>query len=134
MNAELNDTANARLFHHENRSWQSEIGSWEIDLMFCFRMLEIYGLKADSNQLRSTQQNLKREITDFTSTRIADLKQRLKTNEAKLVRLIEDAVLLKDRQMIYRQNDDRAQMNMVRAEIHDLQKHLYEFIDQMKSM
>jgi hypothetical protein len=134
MKPVVNDTKSAKIFFEENRSWQSEIGSWEIDLLFCSRMLDIYGLKVENSLMSDTQRSLKSEIEGLKTSKFSQMKSQLKFNELKLSRLVEDSVLIKDRQMSFRQDDDRSEMNALRLLVHQLQQHLYSFIDQMKSL
>ena len=134
MKQGVNDILSAKRFLVENRIWQSEIGSWEIDLLFCERMLDIYGLKAETAGMLETKSTLTESIQDFISVRIHNLKSQIKRNEAILNRLEEDELLFKDRQVSFRQNDDKSDMNKARTAVHGLQKRLYGFIKELKSL
>lgn len=134
MKPVVNDILRARQFLTENRSWQSEIGSWEIDLLFCERMLDIYGLKAETAGMQSTKTSVKSSVSDFISIRLNNLKSQLKANEGILSRLVEDELLLKDREMPFRHDDDKADMESTRIAAHTLQKQLYSFIEELKSL
>ena len=134
MKQVVNDTAQARRFLDENRRSQSEIGSWEIDLLFCDRMLDIYGLKVDAEGMRKTMLILKERIQDLLSIRLENLKTQLKENEVLLKRLVDDELLLKDRQMPFRDADDKSDMDNTRIAAHALQNQLYGFIEELKSI
>lgn len=134
MKPVVNDIARAKQFLAENRSWQSEIGSWEIDLLFCERMLDIYGLKAETAGMQGTKESIKTSVRDFISIRLGNLKSQLKTNEGILNRMVEDELLLKDRQMSYRHDDDKSDMDCTRIAAHTLQNQLYGFIEELKSL
>lgn len=134
MKPVVNDISSAKLFLGENRSWQSEIGSWEIDLLFCERMLDIYGLKAETAGMQCTKATIKTSVRDFISIRLNKLKSQLKANEGILNRLVDDELLLRDRQMPFRHDDDKSDMENARAAAHALQKQLYGFIEELKSL
>ena len=131
---EVNDSRNAARFLAENREWQSEIGSWEIDLMFCSRMLDIYGLKADTSNHKTEQVDLKKVVSDVIEVRLTSIKRQLKDNERALQKATADELLFKDSQMPYRQDDDRNEMNQARQAVHSLQQRLYGFIELLKSI
>lgn len=131
---EINDTRSASQFLSENKAWQSEVGSWEIDLLFCSRMLDIYGLKADSSELKAEQVELKKMVGDVIEIRLMHLKGGLKKNEVTLSKAAADGLLVKDRELPYRQKDDENEMNEAREAVHGLQQRLYSFIEQLKSL
>ena len=130
----MNDTQLASRFLTENRQWQSELGSWELDLMFCSRMLDIYGLKAESPVQKSEQVELKKMVSDVIEVRLAGIRNQLRANEEPLKKAAEDQLLFKDAQLPYRQEDDRKTVDSARASVLMLQQRLYGFIDQLKSI
>jgi hypothetical protein len=134
MKQVVNDTLEARRFLTENKSWQSEIGSWEIDLLFCERMVDIYGLKAESDSMQETKSTITVSIHDLISIRLDNLKSQLKANEGILNRLVDDELLLKDRQMPFRHSDDKSEMDNTRVLVLALQGRLYSFIKELKAL
>ena len=134
MKQVVNDTLEARRFLTENKSWQSEIGSWEIDLLFCERMVDIYGLKAESDSMQETKSTITVSIHDLISIRLDNLKSRLKANEGILSRLVDDELLLKDRQMPFLHSDDKSEMDKTRVLVLALQGRLYSFIKELKAL
>jgi len=131
---EVNDTQSAKQFLGENRAWQSELASWQTDLMFNLRMLDIYGLKSDSAVIAETMDNLKSMVDDFQTIRLDRVRSQLKTNEAILNRLVSDELLLKDREMPFRQQDDDKEVCAARVGFHSLQKQMYTLIEQLKAL
>lgn len=134
MAFEINDTAAARKALAQNRSSQSELGSWSIDLTFCVRMLELYGLKADSDVIKLTISQTIQMAKDFLDERIAMVIKELKIEEGHLVKLAEDALLAKDREMVYKHQDLVNEVDKARADFGNLRSTLYNLIDELKSI
>ena len=97
-------------------------------------MLDIYGLKAESSEVRVEQVELKKMVGDVIEVRLTNLKRNLKENEETLRKAASDGLLFKDRELPYRQKDDENEMNEAREAIHGLQERLYTFIERLKSL
>lgn len=97
-------------------------------------MLDIYGLKAETTDLKAEQIRLKKQVDDVIGIRLTRLKANLKRNEETLSKVASDGLLFKDRELPYRQKDDDNEMNEARKSVHGLQQRLYTFIDQLKSL
>lgn len=134
MGFEINDTAAARQALAQNRSSQSELGSWSIDLTFCVRMLEIYGLKADSDAVKQAISHSIQMAKGFLEERIAMVIKELKIEEGHLIKLSEDALLAKDREMVYKHQDLVKQVDLARADFGSLRSTLYDLIGELKSI
>lgn len=134
MVIEINDTAAAQRALVENKDAQREIASWIIDLRFCSRMLEIYGLKAETSIVRDQIKRSQAVLADFVDLKLDQLVKDLRRTEQHLVKLAEDALLVKDREMSYRQASDLKLISEARNSYHDLRKSLYSIIEELKSL
>ena len=131
---EVNDTTSAKQFLAENRRWQSELASWQTDLMFNLRMLDIYGLKSESALVAENMEKLTSMVKDFQTIRLERVRSQLKSNEVTLGRLVSDELLLKDREMPFRHKDDGKDVSEARVGYHSLQQQMYALIEQLKAL
>ena len=134
MVIEINDTGAAQKALLENRDAQREIASWMIDLRFCSRMLEIYGLKAETNTVRDQIEKSQDLVDDFLDLRLNQLVMDLRKSEQHLVKVAQDALLIKDREMSYRQASERKLISEARNSYNDLRHSLYSIIEDLKSL
>lgn len=134
MPYEINDTAAARVALSENRGLQSELGSWSIDLTFCVRMLQIYGLKAEAELTKSRIEQSIHVANGFIEERIARLTSELKKEEVHLTKLAEDALLTKDREMNYKHQAQKKEVDQARKDFAGLRASLYGLISELKSI
>ena len=132
MAVEVNDRKQAQQFYNETKRWQSELNSLVIDLMFLQRILDIYGLKISDPLEQRDISFLKETLTSFIELRIEQHRSKLKTHEEYLQKIVEDRVLLKDREMPYKHQD-------MKTEVHDfwqggmnLKNELYTKVEQLK--
>ena len=133
MTVEVNNRRQAQQFYNETRQWQSELNSLIIDLMFFERILSIYALKitdpTESRDVHLLQQTLK----SFVEHRAENQKERLKNHQEYLQRIIEDRVLLKDRELPYKHQDIQKDLADFRVGGGSLKKELYEKVERLKN-
>ncbi len=133
MTVEVNNRRQAQQFYNETRQWQSELNSLIIDLMFFERILSIYALKitdpTESRDVHLLQQTLK----SFVEHRAENQKERLKNHQEYLQRIVEDRVLLKDRELPYKHQDIQKDLADFRVGGGSLKKELYEKVERLKN-
>jgi hypothetical protein len=133
MPTQINDRKLAQRFYNETREWQSEINSLVIDLMFYQRMVDIYGLKAtDAVELRDVK-ILKETLDSFLKYRVENQKTRLKIHEEYLQKVVEDRVLLKDRELPFKHKDMEAEMQDFRKGGVGLKNSLYNKVEHLRN-
>jgi hypothetical protein len=133
MPVQVNDRRLAQRFYNETREWQSEINSLVIDLMFYQRMVDIYGLKAsDPVELRDVAV-LKDTLSSFMEHRVENQKARLKMHEEYLQKVVEDRVLLKDRELPFKHKDMETEMQDFRKGGVGLKNSLYDKVEHLRN-
>jgi len=132
MSVEVNDRKLAQRFYSETREWQSEMNTLAIDLMFFQRIMDIYGLKAIDVVEKRDVEVLKETLKSFLEHRVEGQKNRLKTHEDYLLGIVEDRVLLKDRDMQYKHKDMETEIQDFRMGGVGLKNSLYQKIEQLK--
>lgn len=132
MSVEVNDRKLAQRYYNETREWQAEVNTMEIDLLFFQRIVDIYSLKATDPVERRDVELLKDTLQSFLQYRMDNQKTRLKNHEEYLQRVVEDRVLLKDRDLPYKHQDAEKEMNDFRSGGLELKKSLYDKIEHLK--
>jgi hypothetical protein len=132
MTSEVNDRKKAQVFYNETKQWQSELNSLVIDLMFMQRILDIYGLKVSEPTEQKDINLLKETLESFVEFRVENQKTRLKVHEDYLQRIVEDRVLLKDREFPYRHQDVKEDMDDFWQGGQRLKNELYQKVEQLK--
>ncbi|MCF8463356.1 MAG: hypothetical protein K9G41_00840 [Flavobacteriales bacterium] len=133
MSVEVNDRKQAQRNHSETREWQSELNTLVIDLLFYQRMVDIYGLKASDPVEKRDIQLLKETLTSFVEHRVENQKNRLKMHEEYLQRVVEDRVLLKDRELPFKHKDMADEMQDFRIAGSQLKANLYDKIEYLRN-
>lgn len=133
MSVEVNDRAKAQAFYEEVRQWQSEVNTQVIDLMFFQRILDIYGLKAAEAGDAADVVHLKRTLTSFLEHRVEGHKRLLREHEEYLLKIVEDRVLLKDREFPFKHQDVKKEVQDFRVGAQSLKTSLYEKIERLKN-
>ena len=132
MSAQVNDRKLAQQFYNETRVWQSEMNSLVIDLMFFERILDIYGLKVLEPVEKRDLELLKETLKSFLVHRAEAMKLRLKTHEEYLQKVVEDRVLLKDKDLPYKHSDMEQEIKEFRLGGGRLKNDLYNKVEQLK--
>jgi len=133
MSVEVNDRKQAQRNFNETREWQSELNTLVIDLLFFQRMVDIYGLKATDTVEKRDIQLLKETLGSFIEHRVENQKNRLKMHEEYLRKVVEDRVLLKDRELPFKHKDMMEEMKDFRIAGGGLKNDLYNKIEQLRS-
>ena len=132
MSVEVNDRKEAQRNYSETREWQSELNSLVIDLLFYQRMVDIYGLKATDAVEQRDVQLLKETLSSFITHRVENQKSRLKLHEEYLQKIVEDRVLLKDRELPFKHKDMGEEMQEFRIAGNGLKNDLFNKVDQLR--
>ncbi len=132
MAVQVNDRKLAQGFYNETKGWQSELNSLEIDLMFFERILDIYGLKITDPGERRDIELLKETLKSFLEYRLDNIKTSLKAHEEYLQKVVEDRILLKDRELPYKQQDLEKEIEELRKGGSRLKNDLYQKVEQLK--
>ena len=132
MSVQVNDRKLAQQFFNETKEWQSEVNSLVIDLMFFERLLSIYGLKISEPVENRDVNLLKDTLSSFLEHRVEAHKIRLKQHEDYLQKIVEDRVLLKDRDLPYKHQDVKTEVSDFRTGGFSLKQQLFEKIEQLK--
>lgn len=132
MAVEVNDRKQAQRFYNETRQWQSELNSLVIDLMFLQRILDIYGLKISDSVEQRDIGHLKETLISFIEFRVEKYKSKLRTHEDYLQKIVEDRVLLRDRELPYKHQDMQAEMQDFWQGGMSLKAELYNKVEQLK--
>lgn len=133
MSVEVNDRREAQRFYNETRQWQAEISSLVIDLMFYQRMVDIYGLKATDPVDRQDVAHLKETLSSFLEYRVENQKERLKGHEEYLQKVVEDRILLKDRELPFKHKDMVEEMQDFRVGGGSLKTSLFNKIEYLRN-
>lgn len=134
MSTEVNDRRLAQLFYNSVKEWQSETNSSLIDLLFFQRILDIYGLKAMDSILSRDVEILKRSLVTFLDQTSETHKRRLREHEEYLQRIVEDRVLLKDRDLPYRHKDVEKDVEAFRKTYWELKNELFAKVEHLKNV
>ena len=132
MSTQVNDRKLAQQFYNETRAWQSDMNSLVIDLMFFERILDIYGLKLLEPTDKRDLEFLKETLKSFLEHRSEAMKGRLKEHETYLQRVVEDRVLLKDKDLPYKHSDMEKEVKDFRLGGGRLKNDLYNKVEQLK--
>jgi phosphopantetheine adenylyltransferase len=132
MSVEVNDRKQAQQFYNETKRWQSEMNSLVIDLMFLKRILDIYGLKISDAAEQRDINHLKETLTSFVEFRVEKQKSKLKTHEDYLQRIVEDRILLRDRELPYKHQDMKTEVEDFWQGGASLKNELYTKVEQLK--
>ncbi|MGB0368806.1 MAG: hypothetical protein ACPGU4_07525 [Flavobacteriales bacterium] len=132
MSIQINDRKLAQQFFNETRAWQSEMNSLVIDLMFFERILDIYGLKLMDPGEKRDLELLKETLKSFLEHRVEGAKIRLKTHEEYLQKVVEDRILLKDKDLPYKHRDMEDEFKDFRLGGGRLKNDLYNKVEQLK--
>ncbi len=132
MSVQVNDRKRAQQFYNETREWLSEINSLVIDLVFFQRILDIYGLKVSDPVEKRDIEGLKSTLLSFVEHRVENQKLRNKAHEEYLQKVIEDRVLLKDKDLPFKHKDLAGEMQDLRQGGGRLKNELYEKVEQLK--
>jgi hypothetical protein len=132
MSTLVNDRKLAQQFFNETRAWQSEMNSLVIDLMFFERILDIYGLKLFEPAEKRDLELLKETLKSFLMHRVEAMKLRLKIHEEYLSKVVEDRILLKDKDLPYKHADMEKEAKDFRLGGGRLKSDLYKKVEQLK--
>lgn len=132
MSAQVNDRKLAQQFFNQTKGWQSEVNSLEIDLMFFMRILDIYGLKISDPAEKRDLSLLKEILSSFLEHRMDNVKNRLKMHEEYLQKVVEDRILLKDKDLPYKHRDMEEEFGDFRKGGGGLKNDLYQKVEQLK--
>lgn len=132
MAVEVNDRKQAQQFYNQTKQWQSELNSLLIDLMFLQRILDIYGLKISDAVEQRDIGHLKETLSSFVEFRVENQKEKLKSHEDYLQRIVEDRVLLKDRELPYKHRDVKVEMEDFWKGGTSLKHELFTKVEQLK--
>ncbi len=133
MSVEVNDRKQAQRNYNETREWQSELNTLVIDLLFFQRMVDIYGLKVTDPIEKRDVQTLKETLSSFIQHRVENQKNRLKMHEEYLQRVVEDRVLLKDRELPFKHKDMADEMHEFRIAGGGLKNTLFSKVEYLRS-
>ena len=133
MSVEVNDRKEAQRHYNETREWQSELNTLVIDLLFYQRMVDIYGLKASDPVEKRDILLLKETLASFIEHRVENQKSRLKMHEEYLQKVVEDRVLLKDRELPFKHKDMLEEMQDFRIAGNGLKNDLFNKIEQLRN-
>ena len=133
MAVQVNDRKLAQQFFNETREWQSEINSLVIDLMFYQRMVDIYGLKAANSAEQQDINFLKETLSSFIEHRVENQKSRLKEHESYLQKVVEDRILLKDRELPFKHKDMAEEMQEFRIGGVGLKNSLFNKVEYLRN-
>lgn len=125
--------AQAQEYLSAARRWQSEIDSWGIELMFLQRMLDIYGLKAHDEAQTNQVRSLKARMVSFRVDDCQQVKQSLAEHDGHLRQIVEDRLLLQDRQLPYKHGDAEQSMQEARVTYLQLQASAFGLIEVLKA-
>ena len=128
----MNDRKLAQQCFNVTRAWQSEINSLVIDLMFFERILDIYGLKISEPAERRDVELLKETLKSYLEHRVENVRIRIKGHEEYLQKIVEDRILLKDRDLPYKQQDLEDEVKDFRLGGSRLKNDLYLKVEQLK--
>lgn len=124
--------ANAKEYLAIVKVWQAELNSWGTELMFLQRMLDIYGLKAmeepHSGQVKALKLRMSRHLKETAE----ELKQILHQHEEHLALIVEDRLLLIDRELPYKQRDAERAVQDCHAGFHGIQQATFNMIEELK--
>lgn len=134
MSVEVNDRKLAQRNYNETREWQSELNTLVIDLLFYQRMIDIYGLKAGDPIERRDVQLLKETLESFIEHRAENQRFRLKMHEEYLQKVVEDRVLLKDRDLPFKHKDMVHEMQGFRVSGNGLKNELFSKIERLRNI
>lgn len=129
MSTPINDITVARQYLEQTAQWQAELNTLSIDLLFFQRMLDIYGLKSDPQDLY----DLKQRLQAFIRQQIEERKRTVSTHHEYLKPIAEDRVLLKDREMPYIHKEQEQEMLAFRRSAQDLKDELYRTVEELKN-
>lgn len=132
MAVEVNDRKQAQQFYNETKQWQSELNSLVIDLTFLRRILDIYGLKISDSAEQRDISHLKETLGSFIEFRVEKQKSKLKTHEDYLQRIVEDRILLRDRELPYKHQDIKTEVEEFWQGGTSLKNELYAKVEQLK--
>jgi hypothetical protein len=132
MSVQVNDRKLAQQFYNKTKSWQVEANSLEIDLMFFMRILDIYALKISEPTEKRDVNLLKETVSSFLNHRMDNVKNRLKTHEEYLQKVVEDRILLKDKDLPYRHRDMEEEFGDFRKGGGGLKNDLYLKVERLK--
>lgn len=124
----------AKEFLRETRQWQSEASTWAIELMFLQRMLDIYGLKADDDVQAAGVRSLRDAMRDFLGKSCEELRKVLAGHHDYVVQVVEDRLLLQDRELPYKHTDVQQMMQGVRSKYHLLHQEAFGFIEGLRNL
>lgn len=124
--------AKAQEYLAATRRWQSEVSSWGIELMFLQRMLDIYGLKAEEGPQKERVRSLRSRMASFLPSETDRLKDLLSAHDSHLTQIVEDRLLLQDRELPYRHGDAEQAMHAARTAYHGLQLSAFSLIEELK--
>lgn len=124
--------ASAQEYLHSTRKWLSELDSWSIELMFLQRMLDIYGLKAEDETQSAKLCALRSHIGSFLSDGIAQRRDLLHGHERHLQQIVADKLLLKDKELPYRQSDAEKAILEGRSSFYGIQERAFAVIEDLK--
>lgn len=133
MSVEVNDRRRAQLFYNEVKNWQSELNTHVIDLLFFQRILDIYSLKVSETTEARDVHFLKETLASFLQHRVEIQKRKLRGHEEYLHKIVEDRLLLKDKELPFKHRDMEKDMNDFRTGYRSLNQSLYTKIEQLKN-
>jgi len=129
---QTNDRKQAQAYYDEARTWHAELNSLVIDLMFLQRIAGIYGLKVTDPDESRELAALQDDLTVFLKQHVESYRERLQAHEQHLQKIVEDRMLLKDRELPYRHQDLQTATRKLRTEGFRLREELYAKVEALK--
>jgi hypothetical protein len=121
-----------RQFLTDTNRWLSGLNSAAIELMFLQRMLDIYGLKSSDPDHEARVIRLKRKITEILEVLNSTMPERLHAHAEHLTRILDDRLLLEDRELPYRHSALETALQALRTDFAKTQQEAFLFIEELK--
>jgi hypothetical protein len=122
----------ARQFLSQTNRWLSELSSAATELMFLQRMLDIYGLKSSDTEHESTVAGLRKKIVGILENLNRTMPDKLHAHTDHLTKIVEDRLLLEDRELPYRHSELEIAMQKLRSDFGRTQQEAFALIETLK--
>jgi len=122
----------ARQFLSQTNRWLSELSSAATELMFLQRMLDIYGLKSSDTGHEPQVVHLRKRISGILDMLNRVTPERLHAHTDHLTKIVEDRLLLEDRELPYRHSELESAMQTLRADFSKAQQEAFALIEALK--
>lgn len=122
----------ARQYLRETNKWLSELSSAAIEMMFLQRMLDIYGLKSSDSGHELQVSELRNKIGSLLQHVDRTMPERLHAHTEHLNKVVEDRLLLEDRELPYRHSELGTAMQELRADYAKANQEAFRLIEELK--